>query len=160
MQCVTGFAWHDNDVWDLAEKLRPVLAARFDEMVRHDCRWVLEYSATDPAPTMAEAARRLAENGLDSTREPRVWIIPFDDKLLVADLSGFYGSAIAAIEGMEDISVELPDPDADQAALERRRRNVALWEEAAPTRDVRAHGLRVEAPEGVGLQAIIAAVKE
>lgn len=106
MQFVTSFVWQDNDIWDLAETFRPVLAARPKKLVRHDCQWMLEDSAAGPAPTLAKAARSLAAMDLDGAREPRVWIVPFDNKLFVANLTGSYGPAIASIEGMEDISVQ------------------------------------------------------
>jgi hypothetical protein len=62
--------------------------------------------AQPTAPTMAETARSLAAMDLDGAHQPRVWIVPFDNELLVANLTGSYGPAIASIEGMEGISVE------------------------------------------------------
>jgi hypothetical protein len=57
---------------------------------------------------------------LSNPTRPGVWIPPFDDMIFVADLTGFYGPAIAVIEGMKDIFVELPDPGGAEAAVERR----------------------------------------
>lgn len=155
MQTVTGFIWRENaDIWALAEKLRPALAARYDEVCRRDAQWV---SDNNEDVSLAEAADRLATVSLGTYREPRVWIAPYDDKLYVLDMTGAYAEAIAAIDGMVDVSFGAEDPEASSEQQERYWMNVAVAQEAFPTGDVTAHGVQITAPADAGLIKIIRA---
>ena len=84
-----------------------------------------------------------------------MWIAPYDDKLYVVDMTGYYAEALAAIDGMVDVSFGPEDPDVTEAEQELRRRNMAVAEGAFPTGDVTAHGVRVDAPADAGLVKII-----